>query len=126
VFRPKTLVRSFAYAFAGIHAALKSEQNLRIHALGLAVAVLLGVYLGISPASWALVVFAIGAVLSAELFNTAIERLSDEVSGGKYSRVVKEAKDMSAAAVLLSAVAAAIIGVLVLVLPLLQRLAKIG
>jgi diacylglycerol kinase len=124
VFSTKRLVRSFVYAFGGIYAALKSEQTLRVHALCLAATVWLGFYLGISPTSWALVVFAIGAVLSAELFNTAIERLSDEISGGKHSNGIKQAKDISAAAVLLSAIAAAIIGVLVIVMPLLQRVTK--
>jgi diacylglycerol kinase len=71
---------------------------------------------------WGLVVTAIGLVLGAELFNTALERICDETSGGKHSEGVKDCKDISAAAVLVTALAALVIGIVILIIPLIQKI----
>jgi diacylglycerol kinase len=120
----RSLVRSFACAFRGIYITLQSERSYRIHFIALAVAVALGLYLHLSVLEWALITFSIGFVLVAELFNTVVERLGDEVAGGKHHEMVRNIKDISAAAVLLSAITALIIGVLILFIPLVRSFFK--
>jgi diacylglycerol kinase (ATP) len=118
----RPLYKSFSCAFSGLWVAIKTERNFKIHLAAMMVAVGLGIYLGLSAASWCLVVFAIGFVLAAELLNTSIERLCDEVSAGKNSEPIRHCKDMSAAGVLIAAITALIIGIIVLIVPFIQRL----
>jgi diacylglycerol kinase len=121
----KGLIKSFGYAFEGLWTAIKTERNIKIHLVAAVLAIILGLWLGLSPAKWCLVAFAIGFVLVSELFNTAIERLSDEAGNGNHSPSIKAVKDISAAAVLISALTALVIGILVLFVPLIQRLTNL-
>ena len=118
----KRFFKSLAYALSGIRAAFKSEQSFRIHTIAMVIAVAMGLYLELSLAAWGFVIFAIGFVLTAELFNTAIERLGDEAADGKQKLMIKHAKDASAAAVLVSALTALVIGILFLLIPFIQRM----
>lgn len=65
--------------------------------------------MGISQMEWIAVVIMIGAVLAAEAVNSALEALADFVSP-EYSEAIKHTKDLAAGAVLLTAIAAAIVG----------------
>jgi diacylglycerol kinase len=116
-------LKSFGYALAGIRVAFKSEQSLRIHALASVVAIAAGIFLNISITAWGFVILAIGFVLVAELFNTAIERLGDGSSNGEQKLVIKKAKDVSAGAVLVSALTALVIGIIFLIIPFAQKMA---
>ena len=118
----KRFFKSLAYALSGIRAAFKSEQIFRIHTIAMVIAVAMGLYLELSLAAWGFVLFSIGFVLVAELFNTAIERLGDEAADGKQKLMIKHAKDASAAAVLISALTALVIGILFLLIPFAQRM----
>ena len=118
----KRFFKSLAYALSGIRAAFKSEQSFRIHTIAMVIAVAMGLYLELSLAAWGFVLFSIGFVLVAELFNTAIERLGDEAADGKQKLMIKHAKDASAAAVLISALTALVIGILFLLIPFAQRM----
>ncbi len=117
-----SLARSFACAFRGIAATFRAERNFRIHVAATCVVVALGLYLNLTLLDWGLTTFAIGLVLAAETFNTAIERLGDAVSDGKQSPAIRDTKDISAAAVLLCAATALAIGILVLIVPLVHKL----
>ena len=86
------------------------------------VAIGLGIFLGLPAVKWGLVIFAIGFVLAAELFNTAIERLGDEAAEGKQKSTIKTAKDAAAGGVLISAIAALIIGIIILIVPLVEKI----
>jgi diacylglycerol kinase len=105
----------------GIYITFKAERNFRIHTYAMILAAALGFFLNLTAVEWGLIVFAIGFVLTAELFNTALERWCDEAAGGKQSPIIRNAKDVSSAAVLVAALTALIIGVLVLFIPLIQR-----
>ncbi len=105
-------IASFRHALNGLGAAIRSEGNIRVHLLATIVVVALGFALGVSAAEWAALLGAMALVWMAELFNTALETLCDIVRP-ELSDKVKRVKDIAAAAVLLSAVAAAIIGGLV-------------
>ncbi len=79
--------------------------------------------MGVSRLEWALLVFAIALVWTAEGLNTAFEWLCD-VAAPEYHPLVKQAKDVAAAAVLLAAIGSALIGLLVFVPPLLALLSR--
>ncbi len=111
---------SFADAARGIRALLL-EPNARVQAFAALVVVALGVWLGVGRRDWALLVLAIGLVLSGEAANTALEALADRVAPDRHPLVAK-AKDVAAGAVLIAAVAAALMGLLVLGPPLWARL----
>jgi diacylglycerol kinase (ATP) len=105
-------VRSFRYAIAGIGTMLRSQHNAWIHAAATAGACVAGFALEISRAEWCWVVSAVVAVWTAEALNTAFEFLADAATP-EFHPLVKSAKDVAAAAVLIAAVGATIIGILV-------------
>ena len=102
-------IQSFKYAFAGIRSFASSEPNVKIHLFMTVLVVIGGVYFNISSIEWMLVVLAIGFVLTAEAFNTAIEHLTDLVSPD-YHELAGKTKDVAAGAVLIAAIASATIG----------------
>lgn len=108
----KERFRSFKFAFQGIATLMKQTPNARIHLLAAVIAVLSGFILKISTPEWLAVVIAIGMVLSLEAVNSSIEMLADMVNSSKDDRIEK-IKDLSAAAVLIGAVAALAIGLVV-------------
>ncbi len=107
----KTL-RSFKYAFYGIFYLFKYENNARAHLLAAIIALGLGFWFKISATEWCLVAFAIGLVSAAEAFNSAIEKLCDMIQPEQHPQI-KIIKDVAAGAVLLTALAAAVIGIVV-------------
>ncbi len=107
------LIKSFGFAVSGIKYCLQ-EANFKIH-IGLAVmAVVLGFILGISPTEWIVIAICIAAVLAFEMLNTAIERLCNIVYPG-FNAGIKMVKDVSAGAVLLIAIMAAVCGAIIFV-----------
>lgn len=104
-------LRSFVFAVNGLGAMISTEPNARLHLVATAAAVATGAYLGISAADWRWIALAIAWVWSAEALNTAIERVCDLVSPGP-NELVRIAKDVAAGAVLMSALGAALIGLL--------------
>jgi|WetSurMetagenome_2_1015567.scaffolds.fasta_scaffold125652_2 diacylglycerol kinase (ATP) len=113
-FSLKARMRSFANAFSGLGLILKTEHNFRIHLSVLLLVVISGFLLGISAAEWIMISIAAGMVLSAECINTAIEYLADEFSP-EYNEKIRKVKDIAAAGVLISAIAAAITGLIIFV-----------
>lgn len=110
----KKLINSFSYPIKGLRYAYRNEQNLAVD-VGVALLVLIaGVILKIEKTEWIVVVFAIGAVLSLELVNTAIEAVVDLVTE-EYHPLAKVAKDTSAAAVFVIAIVAAIVGLIIFI-----------
>ena len=95
------LYKSFGYAFRGIWATIRSERNIKIHCAVAALVVVFGLWLGLSKMEWMICFILFGQVISLELVNTALE-------AGK-------AKDAAAGAVLVSAIFAAVIGLMIFV-----------
>jgi undecaprenol kinase len=118
----RPLIQSFASAFRGIYVAMATERNFKIHLAAVVIAVAIGIYLGLSAVSWCLIVIVIGMVLTAECLNTALERMCDKIAGGEQSDIIRNAKDIAAGGVWLAAIAALIIGIIVLIVPLFHRL----
>jgi diacylglycerol kinase len=90
---------------------LRTQHNAWIHLVATIMAVAVGLFLQIDIDDWRWIVAAIGMVWAAEAFNTAIESICDLVSP-EHNILVKRAKDIGAGAVLFSAAAALLIGVL--------------
>jgi len=106
-------VRSFQHAFSGVSVLLHSQHNARIHALATGCVIVAGLALGVSTLEWCALILAMVAVWSAEALNTAFEFLCD-VASPQFHPLVKKAKDVAAAGVLLAAIGAALVGLLVL------------
>jgi diacylglycerol kinase (ATP) len=104
-------LRSFCYAGRGIGYFLRCEHNAWIHGAATIAVIGLGVGLHVSAADWRWLIVAIAMVLAAEALNTAFERLCDLVSPDP-NELVRIAKDVSAGAVLVLAIGAALIGLI--------------
>lgn len=103
---------SFGYAFRGIVALFRTEHNAWLHGGLTALALLLSILLDISKTEWLLLLIAMTLVWITEIINTAIEKAMDFISSEKQPQIAL-VKDLAAAAVLLSAVAAFIIGTII-------------
>lgn len=103
---------SFRYAFQGLADLLRSQPNARIH-LAVAVAVAMaGFFFRISHMEWIAVVICIALVLALEAVNTALEYLTDLVSPD-FHPLAGKVKDASAAAVLVAAAGALVVGIII-------------
>lgn len=112
-----SLAISFKYAWAGLSYAFETQRNFRIHTVIGTLAIGLGVFLHLKPVEISVIGITIGIVLAMELLNTAIESLVDLTVGQSYHELAKIAKDCAAGAVLVSAMAAAIVAVALLLPP---------
>ena len=111
---------SFKFAFQGIKLLFKEEQNSWVHLLFTILAITLAIWLKISFLEWSLIVFCVGFVFVAEIFNTAIENICDFISPQRHA-MIKRIKDLSAAAVLFSAITSLIIGSLIFLPKLIDK-----
>ncbi|MGZ3835210.1 MAG: diacylglycerol kinase family protein [Mucilaginibacter sp.] len=110
----KKFIRGFGYAFNGIWHAAATQLNFRVHLGATVLAVATGYALHISGDEWLWIILCIGLVLAAELFNTALEFLTDLVSP-EYNKKAGLVKDLSAGAVLIIAICALVIGAVIFV-----------
>ena len=113
-FSIKARIKSFQFAFAGLYQFFKSEQNAWIHLAATITVIIMSFVFSITKNEAIALVFATGFVWVAEIFNTAIEKIMDFITVGKNQKI-KLIKDLSAAAVLVAAVTAAVIGCLVFI-----------
>ena len=112
--KSKNILYSFKYALEGLGKAIKTERNIKIHICAMILVIISGIILKISKIEWIICIILFGLVISAELFNTAIETAVDIAMPEKDSRA-KKAKDVSASAVLVLAIASAIIGLMIFI-----------
>ena len=116
----KLRLKSFKYAFKGLIDLTKTQPNARIHLLIAAVVIAAGIYFKLSAAEWSVLVLTIAMVFAAEAFNTALEYLTNLVSP-TYHPLAGKTKDVAAAGVLITAIAAVLIGIIIF-LPKIGRL----
>jgi diacylglycerol kinase len=117
----QTRAHSFRYAFSGWWFVIRTQRNAWIHALVSLLVVALSLWLRLPPRDWALIIFAIAIVWTAEFLNTAMEALVD-LASPQQDYLARVCKDVGAAAVLIAAGSAALIGFLILGPPLWERL----
>ena len=105
IFSPLRLIKSFGYAIHGIYLLFKGTINARIHFLAVGVTSIAGFYFAITNLEWLAILICFAMVLSTEAINTAINPTFDNN--------IKEIKDLSAGAVLITAIISVIIGILI-------------
>lgn len=120
--RQRGWLGKFGDAFRGVAVAVRGHVSFAAHLPAAAAAVALGGFLGLDAGEWCLVTLAIGGVLGAEAFNTAIEELAKAV--GTYpDDGIRDALDVASGGVLVAVTTAVVVG-LVLFVP--KILALVG
>ncbi len=110
--RNMDIFRTFRNAFKGFSSAYKTEKNLKVHIFFCFLAILLAIFLNISILEWGILALTISAVFVVEFLNTALEHVVN-LASPHYNEVAKNAKDTSAAGVLIAVAASIIIGGLI-------------
>jgi len=112
--RIKRIAKSFLYAIRGLIKTFQEEQNFKIQSMVAVIILALGFYFEITRIEWIFLVLVIGLVLLMEVLNSAVERIVD-ILKPRIDTYVKEIKDIMAAAVMLSAIIAVVIGLLIFI-----------
>ena len=119
-FSLKARTESFKCAFSGLFRLFREEHNASIHLVILILVIIGGIVFKISGNDWIAIAIVSGMVFASECFNTSVENLSDFVSPGKDDKI-RKIKDVAAAGVLVSAITAAVVGMIIFI-PELMRL----
>ncbi|MCJ7793209.1 MAG: diacylglycerol kinase family protein [Candidatus Marinimicrobia bacterium] len=111
----KQFCRAFTCAFAGIKNALKKGRNLKIHLSVAFIVILLGLFLGITPNEWLILILTMATVISAEIFNSVIENVCDLLKEENHLGYERTGfiRDASAGAVLILALGSILIGLII-------------
>ena len=117
-------IAAFGHAFRGWWYVLKTQHNAWIHSLFATGVVLVGLWVGLKPIDWAVIVLTIAMVFTAEFINTAIEAVVD-LASPLHHPLAKVGKDVGAGAVLVAALAGIVIGLLVIGPPLWARIVSL-
>ena len=118
-------IQSFGYAFSGWYYVIRTQHNAWIHAVASVAVFVVAAWLRVPARDWAVLILAIMAVWMAEFMNTALEAVVDMTMPQPHP-LAKVAKDVAAAAVLVGACGTALIGLLILGPPLLEKLKVVG
>lgn len=114
IMKNEKMINSFKNAFNGMIVYFKQERNMKIHISIMFLVILLGIIFKIKMVEWIICIICFALVIGGELFNTAIEITIDIVTPN-FNEKAKKAKDISAGAVLVLAIASAIIGFIIFV-----------
>jgi diacylglycerol kinase (ATP) len=117
-------IAAFRHAFRGWWYVLKTQHNAWIHSLFATAVILVGLWVGLKPLDWAVIVLTIAMVFTAEFINTAIEAVVD-LASPVHHPLAKVGKDVGAGAVLVAALAGVVIGLLIIGPPLWARLVSL-
>jgi diacylglycerol kinase len=113
--------RKFSDAFDGLFHGVRTESSLQVHFLFAVVVLVVAAILAIELWRWAVLLICIAMVITAEYFNSAIEQLVRSLNPGHQPEIAK-ALHLAAAAVLVASLLAALIGVIVIGVPLKETL----
>ena len=117
----KTRINSFQAALHGLGYVLKTQKNAWIHLTDTIVVIALGFRLGISRLEWLAIFLVIGLVWLAEFLNTALESIVD-LASPEIHPLARISKDVGAASVLIAAFIAIVIGCLVFIPAILEKI----
>jgi diacylglycerol kinase (ATP) len=121
----KSRTRAFGYAFSGWWHVIRTQRNAWIHALVSFIVVGLGLWLKLPLRDWVFIIIAFAFVWIAEFLNTALEAVVDLATQESHP-LARVGKDVGAAAVLIAALTAIIIGLFILGPPLLEKMGELG
>lgn len=110
----RRLFRSFKDAFRGLVYAIKKEQNLKIELIAAVLVIVAMLVAGVERWEAVVLIFAIIAVLILEVLNTVLERIMN-IFKPRIHPQIKVLKDLMAAAVFLTSIAATIIGIIIFI-----------
>ena len=122
-FTLKSRFKSFKFAFQGIREVVATQHNIWIHLILAILTISLGFIFNIKATEWIAIVISIGIVFAAEIFNSALEYVVDMISPDYHEKGGK-IKDLAAAAVFITALAAAIVGIIIFLPELLHIFKK--
>ena len=117
-------IRAFGHAFRGWWHVLRTQQNAWIHSVFASIVIAMGLWLGLKPLDWAVIILTIAMVFTAEFINTAIEAVVD-LASPVHHPLAKVGKDVGAGAVLVAALAGIVIGLLILGPPLWAKITSL-
>ncbi len=101
----------FKEAFEGLFKLTTTEKNFKFHLVAAAIVIIAAFYFNFTLTEWLILILTISFVLVSEAFNTAIEVLIDYVDKRRNANI-KIIKDISASAVLLSAINSIVVGII--------------
>ena len=116
----KQTFNTFKNARKGMRLTLKSERNIRVHIFIAVLVLITACCLNFSITKFCILLLTIASVISAEMFNSAIEFSLDAIFHNKYCRMVGMAKDIAAGAVMVVTITAVMIGVLLFAPPVIS------
>jgi diacylglycerol kinase len=105
-------LKSFGYAFSGLVTLVTDQHNARIHLVATVFVILLGFYVELTRVEWLILLLIIAVVWLGEALNSAVEYLADATVPEQHP-LIKKAKDVAAAGVLIAAFAALFVGLLI-------------
>ncbi len=123
-YKKQNFSSTFKNARKGMRLSIKSERNIRVHLFTASLVLVTAYCLNFSIVKFCILLLTIAGVISAEMFNSAIEFSLDAIFHNRYCRMVGMAKDIAAGAVMLVTISAVMIGVLLFAPPIIQLITQ--
>ena len=123
-YKKQNFSNTFKNARKGMRLSIKSERNIRVHLFTASLVLVTAYWLNFSIVKFCILLLTIAGVISAEMFNSAIEFSLDAIFHNRYCRMVGMAKDIAAGAVMLVTISAVMIGVLLFAPPIIQLITQ--
>jgi len=117
----KSRKNSFLAAFQGLAFVFRTQRNAWIHLAATVIVIVISAILQLEITEWITLLLVIGLVWLAEFLNTAFE-VTVDLASPEVHPLAKISKDVGAASVLLAAILAVIIGILILVPAILEKI----
>ncbi len=108
-----SFLNKFKCAFRGIVVGSRNQSSFRVHLLITALVIGLAAWLQVTSIEWCLLALCISIVLALELFNSSIESLAKAIDR-QHNEQLRDALDIASGAVLVSAIGAAVVGIVIL------------
>jgi undecaprenol kinase len=111
----KTHNVSFKHAFNGIMLAFRTQPNFRFHFIFFILVNTASYIYNITLSEYLSILVISAIIFSAEMINTAVEAIGDEIADDKYMKLIGVAKDVAAGAVLIAVLFAILIGSIIFI-----------
>ena len=112
--RPRTWYQKFRDAFRGVRSGTRGQSSFQVHLIVAAATIAAAAYLRCTLVEWSILLLCIGGVLTAEMFNSALEHFA-KVIDKEHNPDLGEALDTASAAVLFASLGAAVVGGIIFV-----------
>ena len=113
-FKNKNFLVALKNALNGIILAFKSESNIRIDIFAMVLTIIGAIIIKVNYIELLIIILTIGIVISAEMFNSAVENTVDLITQ-EYNNKAKIIKDISAGAVLITSIIAVVVAVIIFI-----------